>query len=243
MVDLSTRDDEQAREREQEREKGRIEEQDLQRERDLEKEKGRKQGLEEEKAREKGQKEGQDKQKEHDLAIEKGRRQGLAEERRREDRGGGLGAGIKVIIALIVIALIVVVVAFLTLTVSVTQVTTSDSFPFTTSYGVSFPEGQTVTIGNTHITVLSYQNDLISDIDGDRQKLTVGVDRGISERRAVITTLGAITLMDTYFLVNLTYKGVQNNRADFDMAIRTSKQVPNYLIQKLLPPEIDARPI
>ena len=115
--------------------------------------------------------------------------------------------------------------------------------PFTTSYGVSFPEGQTITVGNTHINVLSYQNELISDIDGDRQKLVVGEDRIISERRAVITTLGVITLMDTNFQINLKYKGERDNRAYFDMAVHTSKQVPDILLRQLLPNEIDARPI
>jgi len=127
--------------------------------------------------------------------------------------------------------------------VIVTNVTPGDALPFTTNYGVSFPEGQTITIGNTHINVLTYQNEIISDIDGDRQKLVVGEDRIIAERRAVITTLGAITLMDTNFKIDLKYKGERDNRAYFDMAVHTSKQVPDMLLKQLLPPEIDARPI
>ena len=148
-----------------------------------------------------------------------------------------------IIISLIVLALIVVVAAFLTLSVSVTTAPSGDSLPFTTKYAVTFPEGQTITIGNTHITVLSYQNELISDIDGNRQKLVVGEDRTISERRAVITTLGAITLMDTNFMINLTYKGNRDNLAYFDMAVHTSRQVPDILLRQLLPPEINAQPI
>src|SRR5665647_36917 len=98
-------------------------------------------------------------------------------------------------------------------------------------------------VGNTHINVLSYQNELISDIDGDRQKLVVGEDRIIAERRAVITTLGAITLLDTNFKIDLKYKGERDNRAYFDMAVHTSRQVPDILLKQLLPAEIDARPI
>ena len=52
-------------------------------------------------------------------------------------------------------------------------------------------------LGNSRINVLWFENELISDIDGDRQKLVVGEERIISERRAVITTLGVITLIDT----------------------------------------------
>jgi hypothetical protein len=180
-----------------------------------------------------------DDEKARELATEKGRE----EERAREKRKGGLGTGIKIVISLIVLAIIAAVVAFLTLSVSVTNVSPGNSFPFTTMYGVTFPEGQAITIGNTHISVLSYQNELISDIDGDRQKLVVGEERVISERRAVITTLGAITLMDSNFQINLKYKGDRDNRAYFDMAVHTSRQVPDMLLRQLLPPEIDARPI
>jgi hypothetical protein len=194
-------------------------------------------------AREKGRKDEQDMQRERELATEKGRKQGQQEERAREKGKGGLGRGIKIVISLIVLAIIVAVVAFLTMSVSVTNVSPGGSLPFTTMYGVSFPEGQAITIGNTHISVLSYQNELISDIDGDRQKLVVGEDRVIAERHAVITTLGAITLMDTNFQINLKYKGNLDNRAYFDMAVHTSRQVPDMLLKQLLPPEIDARPI
>ncbi len=194
-------------------------------------------------AREKGRIDEQNSQRERELATEKGRKQGQQEERAREKGKDGWGTGIKIVISLIVLAIIVAVVAFLTISVSVTNVSPGGSFPFTTNYAVTFPEGQTITVGNTHITVLSFQNELISDIDGDRQKLVVGEDRVISERRAVITTLGVITLMDTNFRINLKYKGNRDNQAYFDMGVHTSRQVPDMLLNKLLPPEIDARPI
>jgi len=162
---------------------------------------------------------------------------------KRETGKGGMGMGVKIITGVIFVVVVIFVVAWLTLSVTVTDVTAGSALPFTTNYGVTFPEGQTITIGNTHITVLSYQNEIISDIDGDRQKLVVGEDRTISERRAVITTLGVITLMDTNFQIKLKYKGNRDNRAYFDMTVKTSRQVPDYFLSRLLPPEIDARPI
>ena len=184
-----------------------------------------------------------DDEKGRELAREKGRKEGQEEERAREKRKGSLGTRIKIVISLVVLVIIVAGVAFLMISVSVTNVSPTDSLPFTTTYGVSFPEGQTITIGNTHVTVLSYQNELISDIDGDRQKLVVGEDRVVAERHAVITTLGAITLMDTDFQINLKYRGDLENRAYFDMAVHTSRQVPEMLLHQLLPAEIDARPV
>jgi hypothetical protein len=193
-----------------------------------------------EKAREKAQKE--EKQKELEQAKEEAKKQALEQERARQKEKGGGGA-IKIIIYIIILAIIIAIVAWFSLSVTVTTVDPGVSMPFTTTYGVSFPEGQTITVGNTHINVLSYQNELISDIDGDRQKLVIGEDRIISERRAVITTLGVFTLLDTHFQINLKYKGERDNRAYFDMAVHTSRQVPDILLRQLLPAEIDARPV
>jgi hypothetical protein len=193
-------------------------------------------------AKDAGRQEEQDRQKDRDLAKEKGRKQGVDEERARKQKTGW-GTGIKIAISLVILIIIVAVAAILTLFVSVTNVSPGDTLPFTTSYGVSFPEGQTIAIGNTQISVLSYQNELISDIDGNRQKLVVEEDRTIAERHAVITTLNAITILDTNFRIDLVYKGERDNRAYFDMAVHTSRQVPDYLLNRLLPAEIDARPV
>jgi general stress protein YciG len=194
-------------------------------------------------AKETGRIEEQNLQRERSMAKETGRRQGQEEERAREKPKAGSGKWVMAVLWLIVLACIIVVAGLLTLSVSVTDVTPGNSLPFTTNYGVSFPEGQTIAIGNSHISVLSYQNELTSDIDGDKQKLVIGESRVIAERRAVITTLGLLTLMDTNFRINLVYKGDRDNRAYFDMAVQTSKQVPDMLLKNLLPAAIDARPI
>jgi hypothetical protein len=199
----------------------------------------------EEQARVQGREQEEERKRQEELkrAKEEARKQAVEQERKRQKETGGLGTGSKYVIYLVVLALIIAVVAWFSLNVTVTNVIPGNALPFTTSYGVSFPEGQTITIGNTHINVLSYQNEIISDIDGDRQKLVAGEDRIIGERRAVITTLGAITLMDTNFKIDLKYKGQRDNRAYFDMAVHTSEQVPDMLLKQLLPPEIDARPM
>jgi hypothetical protein len=219
MDDLTSRDDE--KRLELARELGRQEEQKLQRERELATEKGRTKGQEEERAR--------------------ANAQAIANAREKPKEGWGMG--MKIIASLAVLAIIVAAVALLTLSVSVMTPSTNYAMPFTTNYAVTFPEGQSIAIGNSHMTVLSYQNELISDIDGNRQKLVVGEDRVISERRAVITTFGVIKLMDTNFQINLKYKGNRDNLAYFDMSIHTSQQVSDMLLNRLLPPEIHAQPM
>jgi hypothetical protein len=241
MDDLTSRDDEKGRA--MAREQGRQEEQNLQKERELAAEKGRKQGLEEARTKENTRDNSRDDEKGRELATEKGRKQGRDEERGREKPQKSGGSGLKILFYLICIVIIAAVIAILTLSVSVTNVTPGNTLPFTTNYGVTFPEGQSIAIGTSHISVLSFENELISDIDGDRQKLVVGEDRVITERRAVITTLGVVRLMDTNFAINLKYKGNRDNLAYFDMAVHTSQQVPDILLRKVLPAEIHATPI
>jgi len=190
--------------------------------------------------REQGQKEERERQKEREQAMEKGRRMGQEEERQKKKRRGG---GIRIALLILILLIVIVAVAYLTLSVSVTNVAPGGALPFTTTYGVSFPEGQAIKVGGSQITVLSYNNELISDIDGDREKLVIGEGRVTGQKQAVITTFGSVTVMDTDFLMNLTYKGERDNRAYFDMAVITSRQVPDVLIRLLLPREIDARPI
>lgn len=194
-------------------------------------------------AREKGRIDEQNLQREKVLSVEKGRKIGVDEERNRESRQEGIGTGVKIVIGLVGLFIIAAVVAFLTLSVSVTTVSTNYALPYTANYAVTFPEGQPISIGNSQMTVLSFENEIISDIDGNRQKLMDGETRTISERRAVITTFGVVKLMDTNFLVTLKYKGNRDNLAYFDMAIQTSQQVPDMLLRQILPSAIHAQPM
>jgi len=226
MDDITSRDEEKARE--QAAEKARKEELDRQRD----EEKAREQ------AAEKGRKEERDRQKEREQATEKGRKQGKEEERAREKPKGG--SGMWIIIALVVLVIVLAAIAWFSVSVTDTDVTPGIALPFTTNYAVSFPEGQTTTLGNSRINVLWFENELITDIDGAKQKLVVGEQKVLPERRGKITAFG-ISLLDTNYVIKLTYKGERDNRAYFDMAVLTSKQVPDILLQRLLPPEIEAR--
>jgi hypothetical protein len=194
-----------------------------------------------EQARQKGIEEEKQRQKELAAAKEQARKEGMQQERS-QSKGKG-GSAVTIILGLVVLVIILLAIAWFTLNVSISAATPGLALPFTTTYAVTFPEGQTINVGNSQIAVLSYQNELISSVDGDRQKLVVGEDRVIAQRRAVITTLGKITLLDTNFQITLKYKGERDNQAYFDMAVHTSQQVPDILLKQLLPPEIHATPI
>jgi hypothetical protein len=155
----------------------------------------------------------------------------------------GMRISTRMLLGIILFIVIILTVAILTLNVMVLDTQPAAAYPFTTMYAVAFPEGKPQTIGNIHIVVLAYNNEIVSDIDGSREKLTVGENRILSERRAIITTLGVITVIDTNFRITLKYKGERDNQAYFDMALQTSKQVPDILIRKVLPAEMNAQPM
>lgn len=166
-----------------------------------------------------------------------------------QEPGGNLGSPDrksgwiwKAIAGVVLIIIILAGALIITLNVTVTNTGASPRYPFITKYSVSFPEGQPVTVGNTRIIVLSFENEMISDIDGNREKLVVGEEKLISSRHARITTLGFVPLIDTDFQIFMKYKGVSGNLALFDIDVRTSNQVPDILIQRVLPPGIQARP-
>ena len=99
-----------------------------------------------------------------------------------------------------------------------------------------------IQIGNIQISAISYQNSVTTDVNGNTQQLSVGQTQTIAEQHATISTLGVITILDTNFQIDLTYRGASNNRNYFDAAIHTGRQVPVWLINQILPASIDATP-
>ncbi len=153
-----------------------------------------------------------------------------------------MGTSTKIALGLVGAGIVLLIAAFLTITVTTTTTDGDAGFPYTATYAVSFPEGKTIAIGNTRILVLSYNNEMVADVDGEREKLVIGEDRVIAPRHARITTL-AIPVLETDFQILLNYKGVRDDRAYFDLIVKTEKQIPDFLLRRLLPGEIDARPI
>ena len=141
-------------------------------------------------------------------------------------------------IYLIILAALVSVVSLISLKMIIITMAKGASMPFTHWYGVSFPVGKTIKIGDIPVRVLPEKDHLIADIDGERQKLTVNDDKIIPPRRALLTTLGIITLIDTDIQIDLTYKGERDYLAFYEIAVHTSRLVPNIFIRQLLSPDI-----
>lgn len=155
---------------------------------------------------------------------------------------GGWSLWTKVLLGIIAIVAVVSILAVVTLTIAVVDSQTGTSFPYTTTYRVSLPDGQPITIGTTKILAFTMPDGVDVSVDGTKEELTVGQERIISPRFARISALG-VPLMDTDFQITLKYLGPSGNNALFDMTVKTSKQVPDMVLSKLIPPSMGAQPI
>jgi hypothetical protein len=154
----------------------------------------------------------------------------------------GWSTGTKVLIGIILFIFVISFAVIFTLTVAVLETQAGTSFPYSTNYQVSLPDGEPVTIGNSKILVMVMDDGVDTSVDGTKEKLQVGQERVISPHFARISVLG-IPLIDTDFQITLKYLGASGNNALFDMTVRTSKQIPEFVIRRLLPPNMNAQPI
>ncbi|HVP24632.1 MAG TPA: hypothetical protein VMS81_01475 [Methanomicrobiales archaeon] len=162
------------------------------------------------------------------------------EKKEEEKRGGGL----KWVLYAAVVILIILAAAYLTLGVVISEAPPAASYPYTTTYFVSLPNSQVVTIGNTEIIAVPSENSdrVTLSINKEPKDMGIGETRVVQERRAIITAL-AVKVMDFDFRVDATYQGKSGTTSQFYLAFRTSKQVPSFLIERLLPPGVHATPV
>jgi hypothetical protein len=85
-------------------------------------------------------------------------------------------------------------------------------------------------------------NEVATSVDGTKESLAIGQERTINARNARISALG-IPVIDTDFQIVLKYIGPSGNNALFDMKIMTSRQVPEFLIRRIIPAGMGAQPI
>ncbi len=154
----------------------------------------------------------------------------------------GWSTGTKVLVGILALIAVICVLAVVTLTVAVVESQTGTSFPYITTYRVTLPDGQPINIGSSRILVTSFNNELIADVDGTREKLVVGNPRVINPKHAKITVMG-LPVIDTDFQITLVYLGSTGSNANFDMTVKTSKQVPELVLRRLIPSSMNAQPV
>lgn len=152
------------------------------------------------------------------------------------------GYSLRTIILLILgVLVLLIIAAYLSIRLEQSTPYAGATYPWTVTYEVLFPDGKQVYIGSTSIMALSYQDEIIIDVDGKREKMVVGEERLISERRAVIKALG-IPVADTNYQMYVRFMGKEEKNIRFYLTIKTSQQINQFLIDRILPGEIQAKP-
>jgi len=154
----------------------------------------------------------------------------------------GLSRRTKILVGVIIAVVLIALVAVFTLTIAVMETEAGAQYPYVTTYRVTLPDGEPVSIGSSRIAVMAYENEVVTDVDGTKEKLVVGQQRVISPHKARIAALG-IPIMDTDFQITLTYLGQTQKNANFDLTVKTSQQVPEIMLRRLLPPNMNAQPV
>jgi len=134
------------------------------------------------------------------------------------------------------------VIAYLSFGVTVSDTTEGGSYPFTTTYDVLFPSGEVVRIGNMELIAIPLDDKVTLSINKEPKEIAKGETKEVSQRHARITVLG-MPIQDFDFRIQATYVGKVGDRARFYLAFQTSRQVWSFLIDRLLPASIQARPV
>jgi hypothetical protein len=164
-------------------------------------------------------------------------------EQKRGSPGGPGGSGrFKLFLIALAVICIVALIGIYTLNVQITFSNPRATYPYTTTYDVHFPLGKPVSIGNTRMIALTAGDEMIIQVDQNPgEKILVNEERKISERKAIISLYG-VPMLQTNFQIYLRYLGLDENKARFYLTVKRSDDIPQFIIDRLLPAEIDAVP-
>ncbi|NLX50166.1 MAG: hypothetical protein GXY82_09945 [Methanospirillum sp.] len=144
-------------------------------------------------------------------------------------------------LAAVAVLLFAAILAVLTFTVAIEDSVGDPAYPFTVSYDVVFPNAERVEIGNISIVAIPSRDNVTLSVDKVRHDIALGERRRISSKHANVTTL-TIPLLSFDFTLDAEYRGMLGQDANFALEVRTSDQVPQFVIDRLLPARVKARP-
>lgn len=137
--------------------------------------------------------------------------------------------------------LIIAIIAFLSFSVAIGPSTGAGAYPYTVTYDVVFPNAESVLIGGITILAIPGPENVTLSVDGVRHDIRLGEKREISAKHATVTLLG-LSLLSFEFTLEAEYRGMVGQDASFGLSVRTSEQVPKFLIDRLVPASVQAKP-
>jgi hypothetical protein len=144
-------------------------------------------------------------------------------------------------LAAIGVLLLVGIVAVLSFSVAIGTSTGTTAYPYTVTYDVVLPGAEPVQIGNITLVAIPYPDRVSLSVDKVPYDIPVNQTREVSAKHATVTLLG-IGLLSFDFALEARYLGMQGQDAHFELGVRTSEQIPKFLIDRLLPKSVQARP-
>lgn len=145
-------------------------------------------------------------------------------------------------LSLIGLVLLALIVAFISIGITIGGSEQVAHYPYTVTYAVTFPNSNPVQIGNILIVAIPYADHVSLSVDKVPYDIKVGEQKAITSKRAAVTVLG-YPLLSFNFRLDATYNGLIGSDAGFSLAFRTSEQVPSAIIDRLLPPSVNATPV
>ena len=96
-------------------------------------------------------------------------------------------------------------------------------------------------IGDLDILALQTGERIALKIGSKREEMIPGEPREIADRNATIAILGQ-PVFQTGYRLSVTWTGMSGTRALFNVTLHTSRQVPDWLISRVIPQEIQTSP-
>ncbi len=150
----------------------------------------------------------------------------------------------KALIAILILIIIVGVVGAALLTLQITpdeQGIHDSTYPYTTTYQASLPDGERVRVGNLDILAMQTGDRVALRIGNHREEMKLGETRNIGAKVFSIRIFGA-PVFETGYEIDATWTGVQKDKEIFRIVLRTNRQVPEWLINRIIPKSMEAVP-
>lgn len=148
-----------------------------------------------------------------------------------------MGVGLIILVVMGVLTALI-----LTLTIAADQPGVSGAtYPYSTTFRVSLPEGETVRVGDLDILALKAGDTIALRIGDRREEMDPGETRDVADRTVAVKALGQ-TVFQTGYRLKVTWTGMEGRDLIFRVTLLSSRQIPDWLISRVMPAEIQAVP-
>lgn len=144
-------------------------------------------------------------------------------------------------LAAVGVLLVLAIVAVLSFSVAIAPSAGNATYPYTVTYDVVFPAAEQVQIGNITLVALPYPDRVSLWVDGVTHDIPLNQTREVSAKHATVTLLG-LGLLSFDFTLEADYRGMVGRDATFALAVRTSEQIPKFLIDRMVPARVQVQP-